>query len=85
MAIDHDSAARTKSFAGMPDVRTTNGVEDDIDALSGESANLRHEVLMLVINGDSTQVGYGRRLPRRESTHAGPVRPWRNGAASGTP
>ena len=42
----------------------TDAVKDDVDALARQAANFFHEVLMLVINRDSAQVGYGRRPSR---------------------
>jgi hypothetical protein len=39
-------------------------VEDDVHAPAREAVNLFHEVLVLVINRDSAQVGNGRRPAR---------------------
>ena len=42
----------------------THAVEDDIRTLVREAVNFFHEVLMLVINRDTAQVGNGRRPSR---------------------
>jgi hypothetical protein len=34
----------------MPEVSTTDGVEDDVHTLAREAVNFSYEVLMLVIN-----------------------------------
>jgi hypothetical protein len=44
----------------MPEVGATDVVKDDVNALACEAANFFHEVLVLVINRDSTQAGNGR-------------------------
>ena len=41
----------------MPDVGTTDGVKDDVHALTREAVHFCHEVLMLVINWDTAQLG----------------------------
>ena len=43
---------------------TTDGVKDDVYALAREAVNFFHEVLMLVVNWDTAQVGNGRRPSR---------------------
>ena len=48
----------------MPEVGATDGVKDDVHALAREAVNFLHEVLMLVINWDTAQVGNGRRPSR---------------------
>ncbi len=48
----------------MPEVSTTERVEDSVHALTREAVNFFHEVLMLVINRDTAQVGDGRRPSR---------------------
>jgi hypothetical protein len=42
----------------------TDAVEDDVNTFAREVVNLLHEILMLVINWDTTQVGNGRRASR---------------------
>jgi hypothetical protein len=41
-----------------------DAVKDSVDALAREAVNLFHEVEMLVIDGDTAQVGNGRRPSR---------------------
>ena len=53
--------ASGESFAGMPDVGAAQGVKDDIHSVAREALNFCHEVLMLVINRDTAQVGNGQR------------------------
>ena len=43
---------------------TTDPVKDDVYSLAREAVNFFHEVLMLVINWDTAQVGNGRRPSR---------------------
>ncbi len=43
---------------------TTDAVKDDVYTLVREAVNFFHEVLMLVINGDTAQAGNGRRPSR---------------------
>src|SRR5262249_59450584 len=64
-AIGHAPPARTESLARTPDVGPPEAVKDDVDAIAREAVNFCHEVLMLVINRDTAQVGDGRR-PRDE-------------------
>jgi hypothetical protein len=45
-------------------VGATDAVKDDVYTLAREAVNFCHEVLMLVINGDTAQVGNGRRPSR---------------------
>ena len=52
----------------MPEVGTTDGVKDDVHTLAREAVNFFHEVLMLVINWDTVQVGNGRRSSRGTGT-----------------
>ena len=42
----------------------TDAVKDNIYALAREAVDFFHEVLMLVINGDTAQIGNGRRPSR---------------------
>ena len=42
----------------------TDAVKDNVYALAREAVNFFHEVLMLVINRDTAQVGNGRRPSR---------------------
>jgi hypothetical protein len=46
MAIDHDPSARTQGLPGMPEVRTTDRVKDDVHALAREATNFFHKILM---------------------------------------
>jgi len=41
----------------MPEVSATDRVKDDVHALTREAVKFFHEVLMLVINRDTAQVG----------------------------
>ena len=43
----------------MPHMRATDGVKDDIHAVAREVVNFCHEVLMLVVNWDTAEVGNG--------------------------
>ena len=43
---------------------TADGVKNDVHTLAREAVNFVHEVLMLVINRDTAQVGNGRRPSR---------------------
>ena len=45
-------------------MRATDAVKDDVNTLTREAVNFFHEVLMLVINWDTAQVGNGRRPSR---------------------
>ena len=63
-AIGHDSSATGAGFAGAPNVGTSDRVEDDVHAVAREAVNFLYEVLMLVINRDTTQLGNGRRTAR---------------------
>ena len=45
----------------MPEVGTTDGVKDDVHALTREAVDFFHKILMLVINWNTAQVGNGRR------------------------
>ena len=49
----------------MPEVGATDGVKDDVHTLAREAVNFFHEVLMLIINWDTAQVGNGRRTSQR--------------------
>src|SRR5262249_41659404 len=64
-AIGHDPATETKRLAGAPDMGAADAVEDDVDALARETADFRHEVLPLVVDRDSSQVGNDRCTSRR--------------------
>ena len=44
----------------MPEVGATDVVKNDVHALAREAANFFYEVLLLVINRDSTHAGNGR-------------------------
>ena len=48
----------------MPEMSTTDGVKDRVHALAREAMNFFHEVLILVIDWDTAQVGNGRRPSR---------------------
>ena len=48
----------------MPEVGTTDGVKDDVHAIAREAVDFFDEVLMLVINWDTAQVGNSRRPSR---------------------
>src|SRR6185369_5911370 len=50
--IAHHHAARTKSLARTPEVGTADRVEDDVHSLPRETADLCHEILMPVVDGD---------------------------------
>ena len=45
-------------------MRATDAVKDNVYALAREAVDFFNEVLMLVINWDSAQVGNGRRPSR---------------------
>ena len=49
-------------------MRTTDAVKDHVYTLAREVVNLFHEVLLLVIDWDTAQVGNGRRPSRRTGT-----------------
>src|SRR5262245_3208586 len=67
VSISHDSSASAQSLPGMPEVSTTDRVEDDVDAVAREAVNLLCEVLVLIIDRDGSQVGNGLRPARRTS------------------
>jgi hypothetical protein len=48
----------------MPYVRAADAVKDNVYTLAREAVNFFHELLMLVINWDTAQVGNGRRPSR---------------------
>ena len=45
-------------------MRATYAVKDNVNTLAREAVNFFHEVLLLIINRDSAQVGNGRRTSR---------------------
>jgi hypothetical protein len=49
-------------------MRATDAVKDNVHALACEAVHFFHEVLLLVINRDTAQVGHGRR-PARQVPH----------------
>ena len=63
-AISHYFATGPQSLAGTPDVGAADAVKDDVYTLAREAVNFSHEVLMLVINRDTAQIGNGRRPSR---------------------
>src|SRR5262245_52493818 len=67
-SVGHDLPAATESPAGTPDVRAADAVEYDVHAIAREVVNFFHEVEALVINRDTSQVGYDRRPTRRTGT-----------------
>jgi hypothetical protein len=60
-AISHDPSARTERLAGPPDMGTTDAVKDDVYTFTREAVHFFHEVLLLVINGESAQGSNGGR------------------------
>ena len=48
----------------MPEVGTTDGVEDGVHALAREAVDFFRKVLMPVVNWDTAQVGNGRGTSR---------------------
>ena len=45
-------------------MRTTDAVKDDVHTRAREALNFFYEVLMLIIDWDTAQVGNGRRAAR---------------------
>ena len=45
-------------------MRATDAFKDSVNALTREAVNFRHEVLMLIIDRDTAEVGYRGRLSR---------------------
>src|SRR5262245_53372415 len=62
--INHYLPARTESLTRTPHMRATDTIKNNVYTLTREAMNFCHEVLMLVINRDSAQVGDGRRPSR---------------------
>src|SRR5262245_57871625 len=64
VSIAHDPPPGAERSAGMPEVATPDGVEDDVDALAREAVYLLREVLVLIVDRDGAQVGNGPRPSR---------------------
>src|SRR5262249_1398616 len=53
--VYHDAAALPQRIAGAPQIISANSVEHGVNADACKTTNRRHEILVLVVDGDAAQ------------------------------